>query len=75
MASDVVVILRGEGEMVAGLTVKSRVNPRAVKVWVGSRTHFFQFMMKPALVRASMRTSRMWMACAWERAAPRQSST
>ena len=27
------------------------------------------------LVRASMRTSRMWMACAWERAAPRKSST
>ena len=41
MASDVAVILRGEGEMVAGVTVKSRVKPRAVKVWMGSRTHFF----------------------------------
>ena len=53
---------RGGGDG-SQFTVKSRVKPRAVKVWVGSRTHFFQFMMKPALVRASIRTSRMWMAC------------
>ena len=42
MASDVAVILRGEGEMVAGVTVKSRVTQgrEGLSGW-GGRGHTF----------------------------------
>ena len=66
MAEVVELILRGDGEMVAGETVKSSVKPSAVNTWEGSRTHFFQFIIKPALVRVSTRTSRIWMASSWD---------
>ena len=62
--------------MEAGRLQKSRVNPRATNRVVGF-THFFQLIMKPALVRAWTRTSLDFKARASESAAPiaRQSST
>ena len=41
-------ILLAEGAMVAGLAEKSTVKPSPVRIGEGSRTHFFQFTMKPA---------------------------
>ena len=75
MASRVESIRFAEGDTKAGRVRKSRVKPRAVKRRVGSRMHFFQFIMKPACVRQSIRMSRILMAEIKEGEAPKQSST
>ena len=69
------VILLAEGAMVAGLAEKSTVKPSPVRIGEGSRTHFFQFTMKPAFMEVSMITSREDLARPFEGLAPRPSST
>ena len=59
---NVVSILRGEGDIVAGVVLKSRAKPSAIKNCVGSSIHFLKLMMKPALRRVSMMMSRVMMA-------------
>ena len=75
MRAKVAEILLSDGAMVAGEFSKLRIKPNANIMRLGSRTHFFQLMIKPAPIRAWMRAFRSLIARGTEEAAPMASST